>query len=261
MLQCQHCTCLTVFFPIISLFLPQPALYDTPPQAGTARVQGLHRDESWTDQEIWEQQRRGSCLSEPGVWSHYWHSTQHSQPKAEMSGLFGNQILSCCSFLLSKAEPKQSFFLSVCRSETCGNTWTHQPPLSIRLPGLEPGTGPISLVRTSGTASHKQSCVWQLYPKGLFTETQLSSPMMTPFPLFFWNRRAWSFILTIQLPETMEAHKVPIKSCQKCLINQRTKSSTVGISMQCCLDMPGWKHGESLKKAFLHCLWEPVLYG
>lgn len=122
-------------------------------------------------------------------------------------------------------------------------------------------TGEIQPVRTSGTASHSQSCVWQLYPEGLCTKTQLSSPMMTPFPLFFWNRSVWSLILTIQLPETMEAHKVPRNSCQKCLINQRTKTSTVGISMQCCLDGPGWKHGESLKKASFHCLWKPVVYG
>lgn len=71
---------------------------------------------------------------------------------------------------------------------------------------------------------------------------------MTPFPLLFWNRSAWILILTIQLPETMEAHKVPINSCQNCLINQRTKTRTVDISMQCCLDMPGRKHGESKKK-------------
>lgn len=71
---------------------------------------------------------------------------------------------------------------------------------------------------------------------------------MTPFPLLFWNRSAWILILTIQLPEKMEAHKVPINSCQNCLINQRTKTRTVDISMQCCLDMPGRKHGESKKK-------------
>lgn len=122
-------------------------------------------------------------------------------------------------------------------------------------------TGEHQPVRTSGTASHNQSCVWQLYPDRLCTETQLSSPLMTPFPLLCWNRSAWNFILTIQLPETMEAHKVPINSCKKCLIKQRTQTSAVGISMQCCLDMPGWKHGESLKKSFLHCLWKPVIYG
>lgn len=168
-------------------------------------------------------------------------------------------------FSAHKAEPKQSFLLSTCRFETCGNTWAHETCLSIMLSGLDTGTVIISLLNISlsmcGTASHNQSCVWQFFLTGCVLKLSFHLPWWHHFlccaekdapEVSYWqssSQRQWKLKRSLEI------------TTKKCLINQRTKTSTVGISMQCCLDMPGWKHGESLKKAFLHCLWKPVIYG
>jgi len=69
--------------------------------------------------------------------------------------------------------------------------------LSIRLPRLETDSNHLigelqsatASLSNSGTASDnhytQSATLWQLYSERLCTETQLSSPTMTPFPLLF----------------------------------------------------------------------------
>lgn len=264
MLQCQHCTHFTIFFPIINLFLSQPYMIHP-----LRQVQHTYRDYAGMKAELGRKSEssRDVDLAFQNLLSEATTDTLPNTPNPK----WRCQVYWQSDSQLLQFSAQQSWTKAVIFPQhvQIWNLWQHMSTSDIPVHrAVRAGnwdrdhfTGEIQPVRTSGTASHSQSCVWQLYPEGLCTETQLSSPMMTPFPLFFWNRSAWSLILTIQLPETMEAHKVPRNSCQKCLINQRTKTSTVGISMQGCLDGPVWKHGESLKKAFFHCLWKPVVYG
>lgn len=143
MLQFQHCTHVTIFFPII---IPFPASLIWHTSSGrystcTGTMEGWKLS--------WEGNLRAAEMWILSFRTQFLKSLLTLLAQSEDVRLIWQADSQLLSFLPSKAEPKQSFLLSVCRFESCGHTWAHQTCLSIKLSWLDTGTVTIPLVNIS----------------------------------------------------------------------------------------------------------------